>query len=69
MCAVRYRHPILLIVADPEGGANNRIHNSFSPYMVLTLPYMVKINCEYCFSPPPLDPLEVKAICSTHLST
>ena len=35
------------------------IHNQFSPYMVLLIPYMVKIGCEYTQETPlatPLDP-------------
>ena len=40
-------------MAYPEGFPEH-IHNSFSPFMVLATPYMVKMSCEYVQETTPL---------------
>ena len=47
-----------LSVAYPEGFPEH-IHNSFSPYMALATPYMVKMSCEYAQETPLDTPLAV----------
>ena len=42
---------VVVAVADPEGGLKQYLQ-LISPYKALSVPYMVKMNCEYDFSPP-----------------
>ena len=56
VCRMHSNFASMLPVAYREGFPEH-IHNSFSPYMVLVGPYMVKMNCEYVQETPLDTPL------------